>query len=180
MELESRLRLIHLDTLQVGVWLNARKDPTPAQWTEACAKLAASVRVADDAISRHRLFVVSDGGSPSAAQRKELFDEALRGHPVPTAVINKAMANPVRRGMALAMNLLKPNYRVFEPRDVLRALDHIGVASMRFDAIWKTLRFLQGSLPPVETLRLIATELNLPVEPLRPSQIPPSSRPPPT
>jgi hypothetical protein len=33
-------------------------------------------------------------------------------------------------------------------------------------------------LPPVGSLRLIADELNLSFEPLRPSQIPPSSPPP--
>jgi hypothetical protein len=76
------------------------------------------------------------------------------------------------------MNLLKPHYRVFEPQDMLLAIDHIGASRIRLDAIWMTLRVLQGSLPPVGTLRVIANHFALPLEPLRPSQIPPSSRPP--
>jgi hypothetical protein len=179
MTMVTRLRLIHLDELEVAVWLTATKDPPPVQWAEACAKLAASVRAAANDVSVHRIFVVSDGGSPSSAQRRELFEDVLRGHPVPTAVVSRAMTtNPVRRGMAAAMHLLKPHYRVFEPKEVPLALDHIGVARTRFDPIWKTLRFLQESLPPVVTMRLIGEEFNLPFEPLRPSQIPPSSPPP--
>lgn len=177
--MDTRLRLIHLDTLEVAVWLNATKDPLPMEWTESCAKLASSVRAANDDLSIYRIFVVSGGGSPSSAQRKELFGETLRGYPVRTAVITTAMlTNPVRRAMAAVMHVLKPHYRVFEPKDVLLAVDHIGVPRAKFDPIWRTLRFLQESLPPVDTLRLIANELNLSVGPLRPSQIPPSSPPP--
>src|SRR3974390_2194808 len=114
----TRLRLIHLDGLEVAVWLNATKDPLPVEWTEACAKLAASVRAANDDLSRYRIFVVSDGGSPNSTQRKELLEETLRGYPVLTAVVSTAMlTNPVRRGMAAAVHMLKPHYRVFEPKD---------------------------------------------------------------
>ena len=89
------------------------------------------------------------------------------------------MMNPIRRAMAAAMNLLKPHYRVFDPRDVLLALDHIDLAPARLDGIWMALRILQTSLPPVAALRLIADKQQLPFEPLRSSQIPPSARPPP-
>ena len=178
--MDTRLRLINLDGLEVVVWLNATKDPPPVQWTESCAKLAASVRAASDDLSIYRIFVVSDGGSPSSAQRKELFEETLRGYPVPTAVVSRAMlTNPVRRGMAAAMQVLRPHYRVFEPKDAPLAVGHIGVPRAKFDPIWRTLRYLQESLPPVGTLQLIANELNLSFDPLRPSQIPPSSPPPP-
>jgi hypothetical protein len=176
---ETRLRLIHVDELEVAVWLCTAKDPPPAEWAEACATLAGSIRATNDGASTHRIFVVSDGGSPSSAQRTALFHEALRDHPVPTAVVSRAMMNPVRRGMAAAINLLKPHYRVFEPRDVLLALDHIGLAPTRLDPIWMALRILQTRLSPVAALRLIADERHLPFEPLRSSQIPPSFRPPP-
>ena len=176
----TRLRLIQLDTLEVAVWLNATTDPSPHAWTESCAKLASSVRAANDDFSIYRIFVVSDGGSPSSAQRKELFEGTLRGYPVPTAVVTTAMlTNPVRRGMAAAVHMLKPHYRVFEPKDAPLAVGHIGVPRAKFDPIWRTLRYLQESLPPVGTLQLIANELNLSFDPLRPSQIPPSSPPPP-
>jgi hypothetical protein len=177
--MDNLLRLIQLDALQVAVWLNTTRDPPAAQWSEACAKVAASVRTGRDDVSKYRVFVVSDGGSPNSAQRRELFEEALLGHAVPTAVVTRAMAtNPVRRGIAHALALLKPHYRVFEPKETLLAIDHIGVERARFEVIWRTLRFLQGSLPTVVTLRLIGEELHLPFEPLRPSQIPPSYRPP--
>jgi hypothetical protein len=177
--MDTRLRLIHLDTLEVAVWLNATKDPPPAQWTESCAKLADAIRAANGDLSIYRIFVVSDGGSPSSAQRKELFEETLQGYPVPTAVVTTAMlTNPVRRGMAAALHVLKPHYRVFEPKHALLAVDHVGVPRASFDPIWRSLRFLQESLPPVGALRLIGEELNLSFGPLRPSQIPPSSPPP--
>jgi hypothetical protein len=175
--METRLRVIHLDELDIAVWLATTKDPPIVEWAEACVKLAGSIRAASD-LSAHRIFIVSDGGSPSSAQRNELFDKVLRGHPVRTAVVTTAMANPARRAMAAAMNLLKPHYRVFAPKDVRLALDHIGVARTRLDTLWMALRILQASLPPVATLRLIADECQLPFEPLRPSEIPPSSRPP--
>lgn len=176
---DTRLRLIHVDELQVAVWLCTTKDPPPAEWAEACATLTGSIRAANDGVSTLRIFVVSDGGSPNSAQRAALYHDALRDHPVPTAVVSRAMRNPVRRAMAVAMNLLKPRYRVFEPRDVLLAVDHIGLAPSKLDAIWMALRILQTRLPPVAALRLIADDQHLPFEPLRSSQIPPSYRPPP-
>jgi hypothetical protein len=178
--MQTRLRLLHVDELEVAVWLATTKDPPPAEWSEACAKLARSFLTANYDPSAHRILVVSDGGSPGLAQRKELYDGVFRGHAVPTAVVTKAMTeSPVRRAMAAAMNLLKPHYRVFEPTEVLPALDHLGLARTRLDTIWMALRILQASLPPITTMRLIAEAQGLPLEPLRPSEIPPSARPPP-
>jgi hypothetical protein len=76
------------------------------------------------------------------------------------------------------MQLLDPQFRVFEPRDVLLALDHIGVARSRFDPIWRVLVFLQVGMSLVMALRAIASELSLPLEYDRRSLVP-SSRPPP-
>jgi hypothetical protein len=179
--MEARARLIPLDGLEVSLWLHTARDPPPWEWTEICAKLARRVRKDGEDVSRYRVFIVSDGGAPNATQRKELFQDVLAGYPVPTAVVTTVLTtNPVKRGVATAMHLLNPSFRVFEPREVLLAVEHIGIASARFDLIWRTLMFLQVGMAPVAALELVSRELGLALEPGRPSQFPPSSsRPPP-
>jgi hypothetical protein len=176
--MDARFRLIHLDGLEVGAWLHTANDPPPGEWAAACNNLADRVGVRDGDFSSLRVFVVSDGGAPNVAQRKELFQVILRGYPVPTAVITTVVAtNPVKRGIATALHWLNPQFRVFEPSETRLAIDHIGIARSPFDPIWTVLQSLQGNMPPIKTLGLIATELGLPLEPERRSQFPSSGPP---
>ena len=61
------------------------------------------------------------------------------------------------------MRWLNPEFRAFEPHEILRALDHVGVARALCDPIWTALTEMQRALPSNETLRLIAKELALPL-----------------
>jgi hypothetical protein len=162
--LNTGFQLIRVADLDVEVWLNTASDPLPADWLQACRAVAESVDAKNGDASSHRMFVVTDGGTPNATQRKQLNRDALRGLPVKIAVVTPvAGTNPIKRGIATAIQWLNPEFRIFEPREVVRALDHIRVTRVQFESIWTTLTIMQRSLPPNETLRLIAGELGLAV-----------------
>jgi hypothetical protein len=177
--MDVRARLLHMDGLDVSVWLHTTKDPPSGEWAVPCGKLGNWVQSQDGDVSKVRLFVVSDGGAANLAQRRELFEDVLRRQPVPTAVVsNSVQTNAVKRGVANVLHLFNPQFQVFEPTQVRTAIEHIGVAVDRFDPIWRTLQYLQVGFPRNATLGLIAEELGIPLLEGRPSSWPPSVPPP--
>ena len=53
-------------------------------------------------------------------------------------------------------------------------LSDIGLEPARFNPLWKVPLYLQEEMQPIKTLRALALELGLSLEPVRPSQFPPS------
>jgi hypothetical protein len=150
-------QLVAVGDLHVGVWLHTASDPPTDEWTASCRNVVDFARDNRGDLTRFRAFIVTDGGTPDALQRKELFGDALRGHPVKTAVITEAIAtNALKRGIATALSWMNPNFRVFEPTDLPLALAHIDLDVARFDSIGACLASLQVSLEPNATMRRIA------------------------
>jgi hypothetical protein len=155
-------QLIQVAGLDIGVWLHTANDPAPAEWTRACQAVAALLSAKKGSVATLRKFVITDGGAPNATQRKQMNQDTLRGVAVKTVVITSVLrTNPIKRGIVTALQWINPAFRVFEPHDVLLALDHIGVTRVGFESIWATLSVMQRTLAPNETLRLVASRLGL-------------------
>jgi serine/threonine protein kinase len=156
------LELVRLDDLDIAIWLNAFNDPTQYEWNKGLRLLSDFIASRNGDISRFSQFVVTDGGSPNALQRRHLYAATFRGLPHKVAVITTVLReNPIKRGVATALQWLNPEFRVFEPSDVLCALAHTSIPSARFGRIWESLQSLQRSLPPNSALQEIGTVLSL-------------------
>ncbi len=160
-------QLVEVGDLGVAVWLHTAHNAAPVAWTRACRAMGDILRARIGGVSS---LVVTDGGAPNAVQRKELLVDMLGGDRINAAVVTTVLGtNPIKRGIATAVQWLNPRFRFFEPRDILLALDHIGITRAQFEPIWASLAAMQQSLPPIDTLRLVARELDFP---------PPESAPP--
>jgi hypothetical protein len=151
-------QLVATGGLRVGVWLHGSFDPTAEEWSASCRTIADFAKDNDRDLSGFRVLIVTDGGTPDARQRQELFRDTLRGEPVKTAVITEATATDAyKRGIATALGWMNPNFRVFDPSDLFVALDFLDLPSSRFESVWSCLAVLESSLEPNATLRRIAT-----------------------
>lgn len=89
-------------------------------------------------------LIVSDGGGPNSAQRREL-KEAFTRHgraSVRTAVLSDSL---MARGIVNALNLFNPGIRVFRPDAVGDALAYIG-AALDGPALLAEVEWLRGRL----------------------------------
>jgi hypothetical protein len=149
-------QLVAVGGLHVGIWLHTGSDPSTEEWTASCRNVSEFAKRNGGDFSRFRAFMVTDGGTPDALQRKELFRDALGGYPARMSVITEAVVtSALKRGIATALTWMNPNFRVFEPSDLPLALDHIGIELARFDSIWESLASMQASMEQNATLRRI-------------------------
>ncbi len=149
-------QLVAVGGFHVGIWLHTGSDPSPEEWTASCRNVSEFAKSNGGDFSRFRAFMVTDGGTPDALQRKELFRDALGGYPARMSVITEAVVtSALKRGIATALTWMNPNFRVFEPGDLALALDHIGLELARFDTIWESLASMQASMEQNATLRRI-------------------------
>jgi hypothetical protein len=108
--------------------------PTAAEWT---AYLDLMER---QGIDRTMQLVVTDGGGPTAAQRREL-DKLLAGRTMPMAVVSGSIRV---RGVVSVLSWLNRRIRAFRPPELREALVYLGVPARRGDLIERELnRLLQ-------------------------------------
>lgn len=91
-------------------------------------------------------LIVTDGGGPTSAQRREL-KEVFAHHgraSVRTAVLSSSL---MARGIVNALNLFNPGIRVFRPDAVTDALAYIG-AALDGPALLAEIEWLRGRLRP--------------------------------
>jgi hypothetical protein len=149
-------KLVAVGDLQVGVWLHTASDPRAEEWSASCQNVTAFGKANGGDFARFRALFVTDGGTPDARQRKELFRDALGGYPAKMSIITEAVAtSALKRGIATALGWMNPNFRVFEPTELSLALEHIGIELARFDPIWECLASMQLPLEQNVTLRRI-------------------------
>ncbi len=149
-------QLVTVGELHVGVWLHTGSDPSAEEWSASCRNVSDFAKISGGDFTRFRAFMVTDGGTPDALQRKELFRDALGGYPAKMSVVTEAVAtSALKRGIATALTWMNPNFRVFEPSDLALALNHIGIELTRFETIWECLSSMQSSLEPNATMRRI-------------------------
>jgi len=110
----------------VVLWLHTELDPPDGQWSAAVERLASARRSKGVALDCVRTLVISDGGSPSAAQRVQVMRDLHEGQPSRVAVVTLSLSSPVKRGVATALSWINPSVRFFQParfQDALLYLD---------------------------------------------------------
>jgi hypothetical protein len=159
-------QIVAIGGLRVGVWLHTHTDPTQAEWAASCEHLAGWLKSHRDGLEVFRVFVVTDGGTPDARQRRELYKDTLNSYATPVAVVSEVVAqSPLKRGIATALSWMNPNVRVFDPTDVFSALEHVGLEADRMGALLACLEALQVDLEPNTSLNVIRSR----AEAVRPS-----------
>jgi hypothetical protein len=89
-----------------------------------------------------KMLVITDGGGPTPAQRKEM-NAALNGQQLHTAVV----ADDVwTRGTVTALGWFNAKIRAFRKSELEGALQYLGVPSSGFDAIRQEIAALQAQL----------------------------------
>jgi hypothetical protein len=155
-DMKMGAKLVAVGDLQVGVWLHTSSDPRAEEWSASCQQVADFGKANGGNYARFRALFVTDGGTPDARQRKELFRDALGGYPAKMSIITEAVeTSAIKRGIATALAWMNPNFRVFQPTELGLALEHIDIELARFAPIWECLSSMQLPLEPNATLRRI-------------------------
>jgi len=96
-------------------------DPTDAEWA-VCADKFRSMDL------RHlRVLIYTEGGAPSAAQRK-VMNDVVNGRTFPTALVS---SSAMMRGIATAMSWFNKGIKAFEPDAIEDALAYMEVPQDR-------------------------------------------------
>ncbi len=133
------------------VAVHRASNPTDEEW-DAYVEAITSVHAAPV----RAVFVVSDGGAPSAAQRRRLVEAtAVRGAHPRVSVISPS---PVVRLVVGAFNLVYPQpVRYFAAYRIDAAMDHLGATPAERSALLATAIRLARSLGvPTEALDRVA------------------------
>jgi hypothetical protein len=93
-------------------------------------------------IERTRQLICTEGGAPSATQRRDLND-LLNGRALPVAVMSSSSRV---RGMVAALSWFNRKIRSFPPEGLRDALEHLEVPTSRTDLIDREIRGLRRSL----------------------------------
>lgn len=86
-----------------------------------------------------RVLAISEGGSPSAIQRKE-FNDALEGHEIPLAVVTDSM---FVRGTLTAYSWFNRNVKAFPVTGIDSALRYLKVPETQHEKFFKEVSSLQ-------------------------------------
>ncbi len=102
-------------TERFAVVVHADNPPTDAEWNALLDEYLTKPKVA-------RILVYSAGGAPNAKQRVRLTSVlSLRGGSVAVLTPSK-----LARAAGMALNLFRPEIRVFAPSEIKLALDYLG------------------------------------------------------
>jgi hypothetical protein len=95
-------------------------------------------------------LVLTDGGGPSAGQRKAVND-MLQGRTTRAAVVTKS---PIVRGVVSALGWFNPKIKTFPPTNVDGALKYLGLQPAEFAHVRFQLKLLREKFgaTPVESL----------------------------
>ena len=111
-------------------------DPTDEEW-DAYLGL-----VKHHGIDRTMQLICTDGGEPSAPQRKVL-NEVLGGRTVPVAVVSSSVRV---RGTVTALSWFNRKIRAFPPTALREAIAYLEIPASRIDLIERELEKLRREL----------------------------------
>jgi hypothetical protein len=122
------------------VFVHSKINPSTEEWQATCQLLSSAGGQLKGSL------VYTEGGSPSATQRKQLRDAYQRHTALPTAVMTESI---VARTAITALNLfMTEKILPFPPSEIDNALRAIGAPEADWPDIKKALKELQGLLTP--------------------------------
>ncbi len=127
-------------------WVQGTDNPTDADWDRYLAFIAQEA----PKMVEPRGLIFSDGGSPSAAQRKRLND-AVAPYAKPRAAV--LTTSVMVRGAMTALNWFIPMYRAFAPTQLDEALRFLEVPEPKWQSVRQRLNELRlriGTAPVPE------------------------------
>jgi hypothetical protein len=116
----------------VNVAVHGESSPSDAEWKEYTEAVRVELEKGLDPAAM-RTLVFSDGGGPSAAQRKRIND-ILNGRTTPVALVS---SSGMMRGVVTALQWFNPEMRTFSPDEVVDALKFLKVPESQYELIWK-------------------------------------------
>jgi hypothetical protein len=159
--MEMSVTFVRFRDLEVVIWLHTKVDPPQHEWDAGIAKVAKWMNDRKLEVRDTRHLVVSDGGAPSVRQRSSLRSEVFRNEPCKLSIVTTVLSNPIKRGIATALQWMNPSVGFFTPAQAAQAASHLdltGDASL----VWMAYRDLQQRFPHVAALDSIADALALP------------------
>lgn len=126
-----------LDDHALMLFVHGVDAPDDATWELAMKETAKQLATHPTKFAQ---LVVTDGGAPSATQRKRLA-EATREARYPLVVIN---TNPLIRGVITAISWMNPGIKAFAPNKFKDAVAHVGCSDAA--TVLEELRRLQKTL----------------------------------
>jgi hypothetical protein len=130
-------------------------NPTQGDWDEYIRALHAEAKKTAD-LTQWRTLVITDGGGPNAAQRKNIAD-LLNGKPSPLAMLT---TNSAMRMIIQALRWFNSGVRAYAPAEVDQALQFLGVPILKWDSIRQTAIDLQATLKIPKVRALEEARLN--------------------
>jgi hypothetical protein len=112
------------------VSLVGREFPSALDWSDHMA-LARQVLALTPATEPSYALAFSDGAGPTAEQRRAVT-ALVGGRPVRGALITTSR---LARGIGAIFRWIEPEYRIFAPRELGRALRHIGIPEPEWPAL---------------------------------------------
>jgi hypothetical protein len=105
----------------VGVTLvcaHSEEAPSDAEWDEVMDVMSKLPHP-----ERTRVLVFTYGGAPNSLQRQTL-NEIVKNKKLPVAVLTHSL---LAKGAGTALRWFNPFFRVFDPEDIDKALDHLDI-----------------------------------------------------
>jgi hypothetical protein len=141
------------------MWLHTSTDPTDAEWAAGCERMRKSSR--DDNWQNHRAIVISDGGSPSAVQRRQLFASVYQARPIRMSVFTYALSSPFKRAVGTAITWFNPSLQFLTPEEAKKGFAHVEL-SRDVPELMRHLLTLQTELGPIRALRVLERVVSSP------------------
>lgn len=140
-------------SLSVLITLNARGLATDEEWQPYAADATRLFAAGGDdpCAAGIRSLTLSDGGAPSASQRKYIR-EVLGGRRVRFALVSSSR---FARGVATAIAWLQAELKVFAPGELRRALRFLDIPDAEVPSIWAAIVGVNAKIG-IETVAEIA------------------------
>jgi hypothetical protein len=123
------------------ILVHNKADPSENEWDVYLEAL----RARSGEIDALRTLIYTEGGGPSAAQRKSLND-VLHGRTTRAAVVSDAS---MVRMITTALGWFNPMIRSFSPNESHQALDYLGLPRAQSMLLWSEIRRLRGELDSI-------------------------------
>jgi hypothetical protein len=135
----------------VILFLHTPRHPSSKEWDDALSLMRRYAVTAD--FRRLRVFVVSDGGGPDAAQRGALqeFFKSQRHSPKCSVITTSVIG----RGIIAAVSWFNPHVKAFSPRGFTDAIAHIDLPRAVIPRLLREFSEMERELSPNSCLALI-------------------------